>query len=271
MAYQLAETDQTYCEELASLYKNGTHRGEDPWETLFLDRFPSKGEDHVYLVLDGIDEMKQTELETMVGNLKLLSQSDSPNVHVLFTGRPSSEEMETATQAISSVVEINKAQLATDLGEVIAWNIGRLPRLKKFRKSVRNYIANKVKANADGMFLQSKRLCRMAKLISIGMRYADHMLRRLSVIGREKAVLKDLGKKLPETLEELYDLMLRECQANRTQKQYITLKRLFAWLAYSKRALTLDEAAELISRTVDDDKTFDIEDEIIGRSARYVS
>ena len=62
--------------------------------------------------------------------------------------------------------------------------------------------------------------------------------------------------------------MLRDCQANRTEQQYLTLKKLFAWLAYSKRALTLDEAGELITRTVDEDKTFDIEDEIIGRSAR---
>jgi hypothetical protein len=100
------------------------------------------------------------------------------------------------------------------------------------------------------------------------MRYVDHMLRRLSVIGREKAVLKDLERNLPRSLEELYELMLRDCQANRTEKQYLTLKKLFAWLAYSKRALTLDEAGELIARTVDDDKSFDIEDEIIGRSAR---
>jgi hypothetical protein len=100
------------------------------------------------------------------------------------------------------------------------------------------------------------------------MRYVDHMLRRLSVIGREKAVLKDLEKNLPKDLQELYDLMLRECQANRSKEQYVTLKKLFAWLAYSKRALTLDEAGELIDRTVHEDHAFDIEDEIIGRSAR---
>jgi hypothetical protein len=100
------------------------------------------------------------------------------------------------------------------------------------------------------------------------MRYVDHMCRRLNMIGREKAVLKDLENNLPKSLQELYDLMLKECQQNRTKEQYLTLKKLFAWLAYSKRALTLDEASELIARTVHDDHTLDIEDEIIGRSAR---
>jgi hypothetical protein len=100
------------------------------------------------------------------------------------------------------------------------------------------------------------------------MRYVDHMLRRLSYIGREKGVINDLEKNLPENLDELYSLMLSECQANRTDAQYHALKKLFAWLAYSKRALTLAEASELISLTVDDTITFDIEDELIGRSAR---
>lgn len=100
------------------------------------------------------------------------------------------------------------------------------------------------------------------------MRYVDHQLRRLNMIGREKAVLKDLEKNNPKNLQELYDLMVKEVQANRSKEQYLTLKKLFAWLAYSKRALTLDEAAELISRTIHEDHTLDIEDEIIGRSAR---
>lgn len=100
------------------------------------------------------------------------------------------------------------------------------------------------------------------------MRYVDHMLRRLSYIGREKAVLNDLEKRVPNNLEELYSLMLAECQANRTDEQYRSLKKLFAWLAYSKRALSLNEAAELIAMTTEKTEAFDIEDEIIGRSAR---
>jgi hypothetical protein len=45
------------------------------------------------------------------------------------------------------------------------------------------------------------------------------------------------------------------------------LQRLFAWLAFSKRSLTLAEAAELVKLTITEGD-FDIEDEIIGRSSR---
>lgn len=102
------------------------------------------------------------------------------------------------------------------------------------------------------------------------MRYIEHMLRRLSYIGRENAVLQDLESKLPDNLTALYALMLEECQRGRTDKQYRALKKLFAWIAYSARSLTLSEASKLAKLTVADDNAFDIEDELIGRSARYV-
>jgi predicted HTH domain antitoxin len=63
--------------------------------------------------------------------------------------------------------------------------------------------------------------------------------------------------------------MLSECQKDRTEEQYQALKKLFAWLAYSKRALTLNEASELVALTANE-SVFEVEDELIGRSARYV-
>lgn len=101
-----------------------------------------------------------------------------------------------------------------------------------------------------------------------GMLYIEHMLRRLSYIGRVGAVLKDL-KDPPEDLQALYRRMITECHKNRSNEQYEALKQLFAWLAFSKRPLALPEAEALVKRT-SQSGTFDIEDEIIGRSARYV-
>jgi len=100
------------------------------------------------------------------------------------------------------------------------------------------------------------------------MLYVEHMLRRLSYIGHEDAVLKDLEQNLPDDLQSLYQLMLTECHKGRTKAQYTALKRLFAWLAFSKRPLTLSEATALVKVTVPDG-SFNFEDEIIGRSARY--
>jgi hypothetical protein len=66
-----------------------------------------------------------------------------------------------------SILEVSKTQLATDIEKVIAWNLKKLPRVKKFRKPVRTYILNKVKASADGMFLHPQPL-------TYGLLYRDY-------------------------------------------------------------------------------------------------
>lgn len=93
-------------------------------------------------------------------------------------------------------------------------------------------------------------------------------MQRLKYIGRESAVLKDL-KNPPNDLSSLYKLMLDECRRNRTKEQYEGLKKLFAWLAFSRRSLTLAEASEIARLTITE-KDFDIEDEIFGRSERIL-
>jgi hypothetical protein len=94
MSYQLAETDQKYCEQLASELSKDSSSSPDPWRSLFTERFPSKGDDHVYLILDGIDEMKETELKEMIKCLEQLAQ-ENLNIHILLTGRPSNGTLET--------------------------------------------------------------------------------------------------------------------------------------------------------------------------------
>ena len=147
MAYQLAETDPKYCEQLASELSKGDNDPPDPWRKLFAERFPSKGDDHAYLILDGIDEMKEDELTFMIKCFDQLIKDDL-NIHVLLTGRPSvSEQIEPLS---ASIIEITRAKLATDIERVITQNIKKLPRLKNFRKPVRLYILSKVKGSADG-------------------------------------------------------------------------------------------------------------------------
>lgn len=100
------------------------------------------------------------------------------------------------------------------------------------------------------------------------MLYAEHMLRRLNSIGREGAVLREIENNLPEDLQSLYAVMLSECQSHRTPDQFRSLKQLFAWLAFSKRPLSLEEAKSLVLLK-NQEGSFSIEDEIQGRSARY--
>jgi hypothetical protein len=88
----------------------------------------------------------------------------------------------------------------------------------------------------------------------------------LNALGREPLIFKELDK-LPENLPKLYELLLSDCQKDRTKEQLTALKKLFAWLAYSKRPLTLGEATSLI-KIIPGTKSFSVEEEIDGRSAR---
>jgi hypothetical protein len=86
------------------------------------------------------------------------------------------------------------------------------------------------------------------------------------VLGRESLIIKEL-ETLPDDLPKLYELLLSECQKHRSSEQFIALKKLFAWLAYSQRPLTLGEATALIN-FVPGATNFSLEEEIDGRSAR---
>ena len=72
---------------------------------------------------------------------------------------------------------------------------------------------------------------------------------------------------MPSDLPALYKIMLDKCRRGRSKEQYEALKKLFAWLPFSRKPLSLAEASELVRLTITDD-AFDIEDEINGRSAR---
>jgi hypothetical protein len=92
------------------------------------------------------------------------------------------------------------------------------------------------------------------------------MLRRLNALGRENLIMKEL-EQLPPNLTALYALMLSDCAKHRSEEQGVTLKKLFAWLAYSKRPLTLGEATSLVA-VVEKPTSFSLEEAIDGRSAR---
>ena len=101
------------------------------------------------------------------------------------------------------------------------------------------------------------------------MRYIDHILQRLSYIGRESAVIKELQTRLHEDLSILYDMMLEDCQKGRTKEQFHALKTVFIWTAYAVRPLTIKEASEVVALSIADRSSLDIEEELIGKSSRY--
>lgn len=244
---QIAETNNSYAEKVAAEIAR-ENADDEPWSQFFASRFPASSPSRLYLVLDGVDEAHQDSKEVIVELIQQLPKAQL-NVHVVFTGR---SELETLfAQELPCTIRLSKEQIAGDLRILATARLQSLPRIRKFHRQTKKRISQKVLEKADCML------------------YIEHMLRRFSAIGRESAVLKDIEKSLPDTLEALYELLVAESQRGRTEAQYETLRTLFAMFAYSERPLTLDEASDIVKLT-NADGTFDIEEEVIGRSARLL-
>lgn len=94
------------------------------------------------------------------------------------------------------------------------------------------------------------------------------MLRRLNAIGREFAIQNEL-EQLPGNIRDVYKLLLEDCQKARGPKDKAVLKKLFAWLAYSKEPLSLGSAGKLLL-FIAKDCEISIDDELEHQCARIL-
>ncbi|CAN9159371.1 unnamed protein product [Alternaria alternata] len=251
-ALQIAESNSKYAEQVAAMIREDSSESTElsTWKRFFLSMFPgdNRSGSRLFLVLDGLDEAHVQEGGVLTQFLTDLKHQGA-NVSVLATSRP--EDKPTLQLLQPSMIDITKQEMKSDIKMLVKSRLQTLPRVRKFSPHVKKAIARKIVKQADSML------------------YVEHMLRRFSYIGRERAVMHDLDK-LPTSLHALYKLLFEECRHNRSEAQYQALKKLFAWLAFSKRSLSLAEASSLIKLTLSDDDTFDIEEEIIGRSSRIL-
>jgi hypothetical protein len=93
----------------------------------------------------------------------------------------------------------------------------------------------------------------------------DRVLHYFDSIGREGGVLR-LLEHLPNDLDELYAQILSDCLSRRSPAEADALKLMYAFLAFAKRPLTLNEIRTFLSLNIPDG-VFHIEDEIRERSA----
>ncbi len=94
------------------------------------------------------------------------------------------------------------------------------------------------------------------------------MLRRLNVIGREAPILKEI-ENLPKSTNEVYRLLLDDCQRPRTENDRQVLRKFFSWLAYVKAPLNMGSATKLLTY-IDKDNSLSVDDEVEHRSAALV-
>ncbi|MBE3041806.1 hypothetical protein IMZ48_04345 [Candidatus Bathyarchaeota archaeon] len=92
------------------------------------------------------------------------------------------------------------------------------------------------------------------------------MLRRLNQLGIEISIMRQLNNLPPSTIE-LYKTILDECQRARTEQELATLRKFFAWLAYTTDPLFLGCVGRLLQHMAADD-SISIDEELGNRCAR---
>lgn len=272
---QMAQANGAYCAEAASQLRRDEASGfyddyEEPqlWAKYFAARYSKDSSSRVILVLDGIDEVGAADQSKLVDML-LQIRKDELNIQVVLTGRPNIAP--TIKVFEPDTIEVTKAKVTKksgDLWKIILARCKKLPKLKRLRPQLWKTIAIKLKQKADSMI--SRMFLAPSILIylpCLGILYVEHMLRRLNNLGRESLILKEL-ENLPLDLRQLYSQLLSEFQIHRSDEETAAFKKLFAWLAYSKRPLELGEASSLVT-LVCGSKSVLLEQEVEGRASRY--
>jgi hypothetical protein len=100
----------------------------------------------------------------------------------------------------------------------------------------------------------------------LGLLYVDRMLRELKSLGSGRAVWQALDD-LPDDLYHLYAKLLKKSSTRNNPREWLEVKRLYAFVAFSMGPMTLNALQHLLS-TFTQDNLIDVEEEISGYSAR---
>ena len=140
--------------------------------------------------------------------------------------------------------------LKEDMVALASERCNNLARIGKFPRRIKQIFRAKVTEKADGML------------------YVDLALHHLDSIGREGPIRQALDK-LPTGMQALFPHIIAELYQDRSQEAQRAVKKLYTWLIYVKRPLSVAEANQIVSLAAND-LTLKVEDEIWGRLARLL-
>ncbi|PVI00627.1 hypothetical protein DM02DRAFT_671848 [Periconia macrospinosa] len=274
---QIVARNERYAEAMAAqLREEAASPGLVPadtstWKRFFTSRFTTaNGSDRLLLFLDGFDEAREDQKQLMIDFVEYIEANKSRISIFLTTRRTFVPKFGSLS---SEIIHITKERVTPNLTFLIKKRLETRPQLRRLSKVARKTILRNLLKHADSML------------------FADHMLQRLSYIGRESVIIRALDN-MPSSLVELFELFERECAKGRSEEQLTVLRALFTWMTYAEKTLTLSDASILIAYTVqasrgrsfqeqiqamngasllhNDNEVIDIEDEIVARSSRFL-
>lgn len=149
IAVQLAESNSRYAELVATHLKRdaGKPVGIPTWNRFFTSIYTkdSHSMGHLYLVLDGLDEMEEKQRQALMEFLRAI-RAEKAKVSVLITSRP---EADILVGQEPVIIDVTKEKISNDLRALVRLRLATLPRLRKFRPWLKKLVLRKVVKHAD--------------------------------------------------------------------------------------------------------------------------
>ncbi|KAL9093012.1 MAG: hypothetical protein Q9165_004150 [Trypethelium subeluteriae] len=253
LVYQITQYHAKYSEEVEAILTDdsplcdGIPEVKLIWEELLCQRFTKQSDRTLYLLLDGLDEMADTEMASLVLLLTRIS-TEGLRIRVLLACR--SERLCLLEPLQSEKLEIHSHSFAPDIHAFVHTKIDDLPRVGRFSVKLKKLILSKLVEKADGIL------------------YADIVLHILDDIGREAPVRRTISK-LPPGLDPLYGHFVTEAYRSKSLEYQKAYKTFYTWLAYSKRPMKVAEAGSVVTLMWKNGE-FSVEDELDRNAGRLL-
>ncbi|VBB79567.1 Putative protein of unknown function [Podospora comata] len=256
---QIAATDNSYRQHIQNLVDNDEEKKwkEAPWQELFASKFPkeiaggSKAEKRLYLILDGIDQLENDQVNELCRYIK-----QSQNLRIIFV-LSGTRDARKHVPRVDHTIALEPNVLSANFGLLVKSRIELYPGLVGLRPSFKQKVASTMEMSADSFF------------------YVSYVLRQLNTMRIGSLVENSLRPvALPRNTDAIYHQLFQECEQYYTSaNEKKALGYLFTWLAYSYDRVSLDAAQRIVDLVMvsimGDNKThLDIKTEILGRLAK---
>ncbi|PPJ58132.1 hypothetical protein CBER1_02605 [Cercospora berteroae] len=255
IAIQVAEQNPVLCEMLnAEIRREDLDIDISKWQDvrkhLVAPLFPAGSSAKLYIIWDGLDELIFREKKELLKFFEATKTMANSNISLICTTRPDKEIDERLQAACADYLHVSSQKQVADLQLPIWQHLNDDDRLKRFSKFAKQSIVSALVERTDGKPPYDFLFC-------------EHILRHFNAVGREPLVLKQLNP-LPGNWPALYKQILDDMFHHTAATDLPALRLFFNRLAFSDRALTLQECLGLLKMHGLD--AFDLERELQGNS-----
>ncbi|RYP54147.1 hypothetical protein DL769_010400 [Monosporascus sp. CRB-8-3] len=233
LAYQISKNDSAYEKYLATVGDYGrVSTLASAWRILFVNFFLSKESitSSVYIIFDAVDEAFEEERLNFLQLAKdILDAPNRGRLQLAMVGRPHvSDQLMEALETNVPTIYVTTQKNSDDIDRYIKASIQKSVILRRVSEALRQEIAEKLSAGAEGMFL-----------------WVNLMLQELVKKRNESSIRKSLDQ-APKGLKVMLRHVLMSFSAGLNEEELEFLNELLLWTTCAPRPLTLGEVEAIL-------------------------